>query len=74
MEAPDPFVAPVTFVWITVQLYVVPTISLVNTILVDDNVQMVFADAVAVATGIGLITTGVVVTTGEHPHAVAMVY
>ena len=35
---------------------------------------MVFADAVAVATGIGLITIGVVVTTGEHPPAVAMVY
>ena len=51
----------------------VPTISLINIILVGVNEQIVFAEVVAVATGIGLTTTVVVATIGEHPLVAAIV-
>jgi hypothetical protein len=69
MLEPDPSEAPETSDSTTVQSKVVPVTLLVNEIAVEVPEQIVWAEGVIVATGIGFtdITTGKAVP--EHPFA-----
>lgn len=69
MVAPELALAPVTFVWVTVQLNVVPLTLLVKATVVVCKEQILCEVGVAVADGIGFTVTVTTIGAPEHPAA-----
>jgi len=73
MVAPELALAPVTLVWVTVQLNTVPAILLVNATDVALFEQMLCEVGVAVAVGVGLTVTVTTIGVPAQPPAVGVI-